>query len=157
MSALDRKLLRDLWRLRGQVLAIALVISSGVALLVMSLSAIEALEETAEAYYDRYRFAEVFATVKRAPEPLAERISKIPGVQTVETRIVKLATLDLPRVRRAGDRAVDLYSRRGGGRIEPACDAGRTGRGAGPAGTRWWSASPSPRPTAWAPATVCAP
>ena len=94
VRALDRKLLRDLWRLRGQVLAIALVVASGVAVLVMSLSSIEALDTTATAYYERYRFAEVFAGVKRAPEKLAERIAEIPGVQTVETRIVKFATLD---------------------------------------------------------------
>jgi hypothetical protein len=95
MGVLNRKLLRDLWRLRGQVLAIALVVASGVAVLVMSLTSIEALEETASAYYERYRFAQVFAGVKRAPEKLARRIAEIPGVQTVETRIVKLATLDI--------------------------------------------------------------
>ena len=44
---LDRKLLRDLWRLRGQVLAIGLVMASGVGLLVMSLTSIEALRGTA--------------------------------------------------------------------------------------------------------------
>ena len=31
VRALDRKLLRDLWHLRGQVVAIALVVASGVA------------------------------------------------------------------------------------------------------------------------------
>ncbi len=95
MRALNRKLLRDLWRLRGQVLAIALVIASGVAVLVMSLTALEALQGTAEAYYERYRFAQVFASVKRAPERLASRIAALPGVQTVETRIVELAILDV--------------------------------------------------------------
>ena len=95
MSALNRKLMRDLWRLRGQVLAIALVVASGVAVLVMSLSALEALVETSEAYYERYRFADVFAGVKRAPNHLARRIAAIPGVQTVETRIAKFAILDI--------------------------------------------------------------
>ena len=37
MGALNRKLLRDLWRLRGQVLAVALIVGSGVAVLVMSI------------------------------------------------------------------------------------------------------------------------
>jgi putative ABC transport system permease protein len=95
LSPLDRKLTRDLWRIRGQVLAIALVLASGVSLLVMSLSAIEALEETAVAYYERYRFAHVFARVKRAPEHLVERIRRIPGVHVVETRIVHPAVLDI--------------------------------------------------------------
>jgi putative ABC transport system permease protein len=92
---LDRKLLRDLWRLRGQVLAIGLVIASGVALLVMSLTALEALRDTSAAYYERYRFADVFAQVKRAPEHLAERIAAIEGVQSVETRVVHSAVLDV--------------------------------------------------------------
>lgn len=95
MRALDRKLARDLWRLRGQVLAIALVISSGIALLGMSLTSIEALTETATAYYDRYRFGQVFARVERAPEYLAERIRLLPGVQTVETRVVRSAIVDI--------------------------------------------------------------
>ncbi len=95
MSPLNKKLLRDLWRLRGQVLAIALVVASGVAVLVMSLTAYEALSATASAYYDRYRFADVFASVKRAPDRLARRIAAIDGVQTVETRIVQVAILDI--------------------------------------------------------------
>ena len=95
MRALDRKVLRDLYRMRGQVLAIGLVIASGVAVLVMSLSTLEALQETAAAYYERYRLADVFATLKRAPEHVASRIAAIDGVRTVETRVVHFATLDL--------------------------------------------------------------
>ncbi len=95
MTALDRKLQRDLWRLRGQILAVAMVIASGVAVMVMSLGTMESLDETARAYYERYRFAEVFARVKRAPERLAKKIADIPGVQSVETRIVELAVLDV--------------------------------------------------------------
>ncbi len=95
MRALDAKLFRDLRRLKGQVLAVALVIASGVAVLVMSLTAMVSLDETAKAYYERYRFADVFADLKRAPERLARRIAMIPGVQTVETRIQKLAILDV--------------------------------------------------------------
>jgi putative ABC transport system permease protein len=96
MSPLDRKLFRDLWHIKGQVLAIALVIASGVGLLVMSLSSLVALDETARAYYDRYRFAHVFAHVERAPQHLVARIRAIPGVQTVETRVVHRAVIDIP-------------------------------------------------------------
>jgi putative ABC transport system permease protein len=95
MRALNHKLSRDLWRLKGQVLAVAMVVASGVGVLVMSLSALDSLEETAEAYYERYRFAHVFANVKRAPQRLVRRIEEIPGVQAVETRISKYAILDL--------------------------------------------------------------
>ena len=95
LRALERKLLRDLWRLRGQVVAIGLVIASGVAVLVMSLGTIEALRETAAAFYERSNFADVFASLKRAPEGLVRRIQEIPGVQSVETRIARFALLDL--------------------------------------------------------------
>lgn len=95
MSALNAKLLRDLRRMTGQILAIALVVASGVAMLVMSLTAVEVLEESGRAYYERYRFAHVFAAVERAPDRLAGRIGRIPGVRTVETRIVEAAILDV--------------------------------------------------------------
>jgi putative ABC transport system permease protein len=95
MRALNRKLFRVLWSIKGQVIAIAMVIASGIATLVMSLSTIEALEETSAAYYERYRFADVFAQVKRAPEKLTAQIRNIPGVQTVQTRITQYTTVDV--------------------------------------------------------------
>lgn len=95
MRALDRKLLRDLWHLRGHVVAVAMIVASGVALMVMALSSHKSLEATADAYYERYRFADVFATVTRAPDRLTSRIAEIPGVQAVETRVVRTASLDI--------------------------------------------------------------
>lgn len=95
MQALNKKLLRDLWKIRGQAFAIALVVGSGVAVMVMSLSSLESLKETAAAYYDRYRFGHVFAGLERAPKQIASRIEQIPGVQTVQTRISKLVTLSI--------------------------------------------------------------
>ena len=95
MRTLNRKLVRDLWKIRGQAIAIALVVASGVAVMVMSLSSLASLKETAATYYDRYRFAHVFADLKRAPLHIAHRIEQIPGVQTVQTRIVKYATLSV--------------------------------------------------------------
>lgn len=93
--ALDRKLWRDAWRMRGQVLAIGLIMASGIGVLVMGLATVEALDETARAYYERYRFGHVFAHVKRAPQGVAAQISALPGVQTVETRVVRTAVLDI--------------------------------------------------------------
>ena len=95
MKALDRKLLRELWRLRGQALAVAVVVASGVAVLVMSLSTLEALRVTTDAYYERYRFADVFANAVRAPRRIAERVAQLPGVQNVEARVTRYATLDV--------------------------------------------------------------
>ena len=77
MRALNRKLFRDLRKIQGQVLAIGLVVASGVGVLVMALSVLNSLRVTADAYYDRYNFAEVFAGVKRAPERLTDQIAAI--------------------------------------------------------------------------------
>ncbi len=95
MLSLDRKLLRDLWRLKTQVIAIAMVMAAGVATLVLAVGAYRSLDETRETYYERYRFADIFATATRAPEWLADEIAKIPGVAAVETRIVETAILDI--------------------------------------------------------------
>lgn len=96
ISPLDRKLLRDLWHVRGQAVAIALVIGSGVAMFVLYISTFDSLRRTQRAYYERQRFADVFASLKRAPQRLEERIAAIPGVADVATRVVADVTLDVP-------------------------------------------------------------
>src|SRR5512139_1979838 len=95
VKALRRKLLRDLWGMKGQALAIAMVIVSGVATFVISLSALDSLRETRAVFYREYRFAGLFASLKRAPESLADAARAIPGVDRVETRVVATANLDV--------------------------------------------------------------
>jgi putative ABC transport system permease protein len=95
MRALDRKLWRELWKMRMQALAIGLVIVSGVSVFIMSLSTLDSLYETRERYYRDNHFADVFATLKRAPLSLARRIEAIPGVDKVETRVVAYVNLDV--------------------------------------------------------------
>lgn len=96
ISSLDRKLLRDLWRIKGQALAIALVIGSGVCMFVMYRSTFDSLSFTLRTYYDDQRFGDVFAAAKRAPQSLAARISDLPGVARAETRVTAGVTLDMP-------------------------------------------------------------
>lgn len=98
VSVLDRKLVRDLRRLWAQALAIALVMASGVATLVIGDGAYRSISETRAAYYDRGAFADVFAQARRAPEGLAREIGALPGVSIAETRILHGALLDLPGV-----------------------------------------------------------
>jgi putative ABC transport system permease protein len=95
VSALDRKLLRDLWRLKGQAVAIAAVMTAGIVMLLAYISTFASLQLTQRTYYERYRFADVFASLKRAPLSLRDRIAAIPGVSIVETRIVADVTLDI--------------------------------------------------------------
>jgi putative ABC transport system permease protein len=99
MQALNIKLLRDFRRLWAQALAIALVVAGGVATMVLGVGAHHSLERTRDAYYERYGFADIFATVRRAPIELVARIAELPGVNMVEPRIVQWALLDIPNVR----------------------------------------------------------
>jgi putative ABC transport system permease protein len=96
ITALDRKLLRDLAGMKGQAIAIALVVAAGVAMYVMYLSNFTSLRGTQRAYYERQRFADVFVSMKRAPQRLAAQIRALPGVTAVETRVVADVTLDVP-------------------------------------------------------------
>ena len=100
LTALDIKLLRDLLRLWPQALAVAMVLAAGVATFVLAVGAHRSLDETRRAYYERYRFADVFATVTRAPKTLLPRIEELSGVVAAEARIVKQALLDLEGVSR---------------------------------------------------------
>ncbi len=95
MTAINRKLLRDLGRMRGQAVAIALVIAGGVATLVTALGTISSLEDTRTAFYQRYRFAHIFARARRAPQHLAPRIADIPGVMRTQTRIAHDVLVDV--------------------------------------------------------------
>lgn len=96
LHPLDKKVLRELWRVRAQALAIAAVIGAGVAVLVMMYGMLASLESTRAAYYERYRFADIWAPVKRAPESLKADIERIDGVASVDTRIFVDVTLDVP-------------------------------------------------------------
>jgi putative ABC transport system permease protein len=92
---LTRMLLRDLWHLRGQVLAAALVVACGIGALVATRGTYQSLLVARADYYAANRFADVFARAKRAPETLSEDIRRIPGVAQVRTRIVADVTLDV--------------------------------------------------------------
>ena len=97
-DTLDRKLLRDFRRLWVQLVAIALVLGCGVAIMLISLGMYGALGETRQAYYERNRFADVFVSTRRAPESLMSEVRAIPGVRQAEARVNGTAILDLPLV-----------------------------------------------------------
>jgi len=87
VGALDRKLVRELWRMKTQALAIAFVIAGGVAVHLLAAGMLSSLQETRRAYYERYLFADVWAPVVRAPQRLIADIRAIDGVQAAATRI----------------------------------------------------------------------
>src|SRR5258706_1376866 len=96
VSHLNRKLFRDLLRMRGQAIAVSLVMACGLAMLIMSRSLIHSLTSTRDAYYQAHRFADLFAVLKRAPLSVADRIRALPGVAAAEVGVAVQVTLDIP-------------------------------------------------------------
>lgn len=133
MSVLQTKLRRELWQLRSQALAIALVVAGGVAVCLMALVNYGSLIATQQQYYQDYRFGDVFASLKRAPGHVERALAALPGVEEAATRIeggAKLAVdgmnepitarmMSLPEGGRSGVNALHL---RAGRLPDPARD-----------------------------------
>lgn len=103
MRSLDRKLVRDLGAMKGQLTAVGLVMVCGLAMMIMARSLIQSLEAERDAYYAAHRFADVFADLKRAPNALRARLAEIAGVAAVETRVAGVLVLDLPGMKEPAD------------------------------------------------------
>jgi len=95
VTPLHAKLFRDLWRIKGQAVAIMVVIGIRVALQVMMSGLVASLTQTRDTYYERHQFADVFASVVRAPEHVASQLRDIVGVAAIETRVTGVALIDV--------------------------------------------------------------
>jgi len=95
VRALDVKMLRDLRRIWAQTLAIAVVLGCGIMVLVGAQGTLRTLSGTQAAYYERYRFADVFAAMTRAPVSILDEVARIDGVAQAEGRITLSAVLDI--------------------------------------------------------------
>lgn len=114
MKTRTRMFARDLWHLRGQVSAAALVVACGVAAFVSMRGTYESLLATRGDYYRALRFADVFVQLERAPRSLLSTLAEIPGVSELRTRVVKDVTLDVPGAEEpASGRLVSIPERPG--------------------------------------------
>ena len=96
MRALDRKLLRDLRTLWSQALTIALVVASGIGGFLTTLSAVDSLALARDRFYAQGHFADLFASVKRAPESLLGTLREVPGVADVQSGLEQMVRVTLP-------------------------------------------------------------
>ena len=126
MKALDRKLVRDVLLMKGQLAAICAVIACGVATFIMMQSALTGLSRTQSEYYEQSRFARVFSSCKRAPMSVGEKINQITGVSQVQLRVVRDVTLDVTGlVEPAVGRLISIPERRKPGLNELYIRVGR--------------------------------
>jgi putative ABC transport system permease protein len=95
VSALNAKLWRDLKALRMQGLSIALVVASGIAAYVASMSTHESLKDARDQHYEQTRFPDVFLDLTRAPLAFAYRAASLPGVAAVRAGIAHAARIDI--------------------------------------------------------------
>jgi putative ABC transport system permease protein len=84
--------------MRGQIVTIALVVASGVAIFVAAMGAYHSLVGAQADYYRATRFADVFVSLKRAPLSLERQLAELSGIGQLDTRLVKDVTVDLPGV-----------------------------------------------------------
>ena len=103
MHPLDLKLIRDLGSMKGQTIAVALVMACGLAVMVMARSLIVSLESARDAYYTSCLFADVFCDLKRAPNSFRARLAEIPGIGAIDTRVTGSVILDLPGLNEPAD------------------------------------------------------
>lgn len=95
MNPLDKKLFRDLWRMRLHVVSVALVLGCGLAVFIMALALQDSLERTRDEYYAERHMADLAVSLVRAPNRVERQLAEAPGVEAVETRIAGLAVLDI--------------------------------------------------------------
>ncbi len=131
MSTLRRKLWRDLFSMRAQVLTIGLVVASAGGGFIGSVGTYHALQRARDTFYADYRFATVFVDVKRAPESIVRTVLQIQDVVDAEASVIANTQLQLSSVReplvahlvgvplKRPSRLNRLYIRRGR-MIEPA-------------------------------------
>ncbi len=131
MRAIHRKLLRDLWAMRSQVVTVALVVASAFSGFAGSIATYHTLERARDDFYASARFGHVFADCKRAPRALEERILAIPDVTDASTTVAFDVRLNVPGVAQplvgrlvgigpGGERGLDALLIRRGRAPDPA-------------------------------------
>ncbi len=96
MKTIHVKIIRDIRRMRGQVITIALIVACGVAVLVSAWSAYLSLRNARDRFYAEYAFGDIFAEFKKAPADVALSLASVPGVRSLETRVVFNGIIDMP-------------------------------------------------------------
>jgi putative ABC transport system permease protein len=141
VSLLRKKLARDLWAVRGQVLTIALVVASATGGFLGSVGTYQALERARDSFYAHSQFGDAFADLKRAPLSVLDLVAREPLVLDAQANVVAGSQLFLDNVTEpliaqlvgvpasVGPRLNRLYVRRGrmiepGSALEALVDEG---------------------------------
>ncbi len=100
MKVLNRKLCRDLYAVKGLLIAIVAIITIGISGFVMYLSLYYNLETARRSYYARCRMADFWVDIEKIPTLELRRLREIPGISEFRSRINFNVSVDLPEVDR---------------------------------------------------------
>ncbi len=96
MSLLNVKLLRDIWQSRWQFIAVIVVVMLGISFYQSSWMSYRNIGASYELYYDMLHFADFEITLKQAPDSIDRRLRQVPGITSVQPRIVSEVELEMP-------------------------------------------------------------
>jgi len=98
VKMLDRKLMRELYRSKGLLLAITSIVAVGMTCFVSMRSAYHNLQQAKISYYRQCRMADFWIDLKKAPLVEIAALEEIAGVTQITPRIQFAATVDLEDV-----------------------------------------------------------
>jgi putative ABC transport system permease protein len=109
VNPLHRKLLRDLWGLRGPAATIALVVGLGITGLMGFLGLHRDLLTSRNRYYRSHAYADLQLTLRRAPRSAVDHLVDLPGIEALEGRISERVSVEFEdQVRRVAGRMLSL-------------------------------------------------
>ncbi len=95
MTALNRKLIKDILHNWHMLLAVSSIIAVGIGCFVGMMSAAQNLEYARSSYYSFCRLADFWIDLKKAPVQEIKRLAMVPGISEIRERIQFRVVLDL--------------------------------------------------------------
>jgi len=87
-KTLDRRLFRQISRVRGQFASLVAVVAIGITVFVLMRASHRELYDSLCKYYDRFKFNDLTVQVRRAPASIVEAIRRVEGVAAAEGRLM---------------------------------------------------------------------
>ncbi len=78
VKSINRKLLRELWQLKGQMFSIALVVATGIMTVITMRGSYDSLVQAQQSYYRQARFADIWAPPSVHPRRCASTFRRFP-------------------------------------------------------------------------------
>lgn len=95
MNILYKKMVRDLWKTKGQFLAILVVVTLGVMFYTSINAIVLNLKIASEEYYEDYQFEDISLMLGKSPKGLVKTVEEVPGVKLATGRIIQDVKMEI--------------------------------------------------------------